>query len=459
MHLRIITLFILFSLLFVCIIPCGAEEETMEATLTFKPLRFEEDYSSSKNSLKFIPLNENKDMYLSVGGSIRERIETFDYYKWGQGPQTSTPYLLQRYTLHSDYHLNSEFRAFVELKSGLENGRKGGPRPVDEDQLDLSQGFAEWSHQIQENEKITLRIGRQEFRFGSARLIANRDEANVQRSLDAADFIMNLEHWRIDSFFGKLDQTNVGIFDDSFDPNTVLWGVYSAGPFLPNGGIDLYYLGLMRNQIKFVRGAGNETRHSVGTRVWGNSKPLDYDFEFSYQFGTFGLGTIQAWELASDTGYTFEEVPLYPRLSLKTSMASGDHDPTQTKLQTFDPIFPKGCYFDQMDLIGPSNILSVDPTLTLKLSKEFILKGDWNWMWLDDVHDGLYNNALTIMAKSKSASPNDVGNSMSGKLIWKLNPHLSFNLVYVHFTPGTFLQNSNLTENIHYGALTGAYKF
>jgi hypothetical protein len=35
-------------------------------------------------------------------------------------------FLLQRYMLHSDWHLGKSFRVFVQLKSGLEDSRAGG---------------------------------------------------------------------------------------------------------------------------------------------------------------------------------------------------------------------------------------------------------------------------------------------------------------------------------------------
>jgi len=53
----------------------------------------------------------------------------------GPGPQDNNGYLLQRYMLHTDLHFGPNFRFFGQLKSGLENGRTGGPRPADEDKL------------------------------------------------------------------------------------------------------------------------------------------------------------------------------------------------------------------------------------------------------------------------------------------------------------------------------------
>ena len=45
--------------------------------------------------------------------------------------------------LHTDWHLGPHFRAFVQLKSGLESSRTGGPRPIDEKKLDFEDAFFE----------------------------------------------------------------------------------------------------------------------------------------------------------------------------------------------------------------------------------------------------------------------------------------------------------------------------
>ena len=42
-----------------------------------------------------------------------------------------------------DIHYGKHVRTFVELKSGLNSFRFGGPRPIDEKKLDFQAGFLE----------------------------------------------------------------------------------------------------------------------------------------------------------------------------------------------------------------------------------------------------------------------------------------------------------------------------
>ncbi len=64
--------------------------------------------------------------YLTIGGEVREEWERIGNDNWGQQPLMNG-YLLQRYMLHVDTRYGRYFRTFVQLKSGLELFRAGGP--------------------------------------------------------------------------------------------------------------------------------------------------------------------------------------------------------------------------------------------------------------------------------------------------------------------------------------------
>ncbi len=101
----------------------------------------------------------------------------------------------------------------------------------------------------------------------------------------------------MDGFATKPAQTRQYVFDDGPDNDKGLWGAYTVFPVpvLPEGNMDIYYIGLFRRQAQFDQGSARETRHSVGTRLWRTKKPLDYNFEFVFQWGALvvaisGLG-------------------------------------------------------------------------------------------------------------------------------------------------------------------------
>jgi Alginate export len=154
----------------------------------YRLLRYEEDYShlcdkvrgearkpapgdanGAHNDLwdavKCLPLGPER--YLSMGGELRIQYERYDGLGWGAATDDRNGYLLQRYMLHGDLHAGRHVRAFLQLKSGLENGRLGGPRPVDQDVLDLHQEFVDLAAG-RNQPRFTLRVGRQA-RYGEGR--------------------------------------------------------------------------------------------------------------------------------------------------------------------------------------------------------------------------------------------------------------------------------------------------
>src|SRR5205085_2227074 len=115
----------------------------------------------------------------------------------------SRGYLLGRYMLHADAHFGEHLRVFTQLKSGLEEGRNGGPRPTDEDKLDLNQLFVDGKMAWHEKDSFIMRLGRQEMAYGSSRLISFRESPNVRRSFDGARGMLSLGSLRADVFAVK----------------------------------------------------------------------------------------------------------------------------------------------------------------------------------------------------------------------------------------------------------------
>jgi hypothetical protein len=329
--------------------------------------------------VKYVPLNASGNSYLSLGGEARERYEYSNHSNWGQGPQDDNGYLLQRYLLNAGLSIGRHVRFFSEL----ENGREGGPRSIDKNELDFFQAFLDVKADWGGNGNLVLRSGRQELSYGSQRIISVRKGPNVLRSFDGFRAMYRGRGIQVDAFATQPVETEPYVFDDSTDPSLRLWGVYSVLPLplVPEGNADLYYIGFCNRHARFDQGNGRETRHSVGTRLWRTAKPLDYNFEFIYQWGSFGDGHIQAWTAASDTGYSFGSLPLRPRLGLKADITSGDKDPNDPDLQTFNPLFPKGAYFGEDGLLGPANHIDLNPSVDLHLGGNVTSSTNCDFFW------------------------------------------------------------------------------
>lgn len=222
-------------------------------------------------SLQSLGQERTDSTYISFGGDVRYQYFLFKNEEWGAAPADRDGYILMRYLGHADLHMGKHFRTFVQLQSSLAGGKEKPPSPVDENQLDLHQAFIDLKLK-----KFTLRIGRQEFSFGSQRLVSVREGPNNRQAFDAID----LQYGKSHLFFSHYVLSKQKIFDDKFDHHTKFWGLYMVFKHL-----DLYYLGLQKGSTAFDDGTGKELRHSVGTRAFNKTSRWQYDFEAVYQWG------------------------------------------------------------------------------------------------------------------------------------------------------------------------------
>src|SRR5882762_10085188 len=77
-----------------------------------------------------------------MGGEAREIWEQIGNDNWGQ-QLFMNGYFNQRYMFYFDVHYGTHVRSFVELKSGLNSYRIGGPRSIDEKKLYFQTAFRE----------------------------------------------------------------------------------------------------------------------------------------------------------------------------------------------------------------------------------------------------------------------------------------------------------------------------
>jgi len=436
----------------------------------YKYLRADEDYGYLRNpacrsepldALKYIPLKSAPEWFVSLGGEIRENVEYFSNPRWSAKLQDPA-YLLQRYMAHSDLHLGERFRIFTQLKSGLESNRAGGPRLIDEDKLDINQAFLDLTLYAGGKNSLILRTGRQELAFGSRRYISAREGPNVRQTFDGVRLAFSSDRWTVNILATKPVQSKLGIFDDAPDSSQTFWGLYASRPLTPavtGFHLDLYYLGLDRKRARFVQGTAREQRHSVGTRLWGKRSSWDEDFELIYQLGRFNDGAIQAWSVESETGYTFTSRPARPRLALKADSASGDRNPNDKDLQTFNPLFPRGLYHQLVDLNGHVNFIDLDPTLVLHPFARWSLTVDWDFFWRESVGDGLYGVGGFLIRQGSKSRARYVGSQPSLIGEWRVQRHLTAVFIYTHFTPGTFLKQTGPGRTVNYGSVWLDFKF
>ena len=435
----------------------------------YRLMRYDEDWSpladSSRRSdwldnLKYIPLG-SPGWFFTLGGEIREKFELLDQPGFGTGPEDRTGYLPQRYLLSSDFHLGSHIRFFTELQSGLEDGRKGGPRPTDLDRLDLHQAFLDWRVSGAESQGITLRIGRQELAFGSGRLIAPAEGLNLRRSLDGAR--VNVKKGKIDFNASalRLVVPKPGIFDNVPDHSQTLWGAgfIMPRPFWKIANIGVYYLGFDNKRAIFAKGIGREIRETFGAHIWKRNGPWDYDDEGLFQTGSFRGAPSRAWALSEDGGYTFG-LPLHPRLGLRADATSGDRGHAHRALGSFDPLFSAvPVWSGPSALLGGTNLIDLTPSVRMRLTSALGLTLESSTFWRESRFDSAYTAFNTPLRPPDPAASRYLATAPSATVSWQATRHSFYSIIYTHFFTGGYFEKEPPGRNVNYLAAWISYRF
>jgi hypothetical protein len=426
------------------------------------PTRYDEHYPRP-DPLKHIPLDPRGDAYLTLGGEVRLRHESYVKNNFGTGPQDDDGYLWLRVMPYADLHAGQHLRFFGELISAFEFGDDFGLTPIDENRADLLQGFAELHAP---DNAFTLRAGRQMLRYGSERLISVRYGPNVPRSFDAILARVVTSRWKVDAFYARPAANSPGEFDDRTSESRSLWSLYATAALPELGrhaGVDVYYIGSLDRDAEFTQGDGRDLRHTLGVRLFGRRGDFDFDVEAFYQFGTFdgpdGDGAISAYSVAADVGYTFSGVPLSPRLELKLNTISGDDDRDDATLQTFNPLYPRGKYFGELALLGPSNLFNIHAAASVELSERLELELASVFYWRASRGDGIYDPGGSVLRDDPDADARFIGTQLELSANYTFSRELELSATAGVFLPGRYLDETGEHECVYFVGLELLYRF
>lgn len=222
--------------------------------------------------------------------------------------------------------------------------------------------------------------------------------------------------------------------------------------------IDLYYIGYSNREKGYASGSAEELRHSIGTRIWHQSRTWSYDFEALYQFGSFGDDQIHAYTASLDLNYTFNDVKLQPTAGFKTEIISGDQDNSDGELNTFNPLFPRGAYFGLAALIGPANLIDFHPTISIKPHALLEISADYDVFWRYSTNDGIYGpNVVLIYGSNSPAS--FIGHQVGLAAEYKPNPFMKLTPEVMWFVPGGYLKDVSPGKEVLFAAFTAQFKF
>jgi hypothetical protein len=429
-------------------------------SLTFKTLRFDEDYSWLRNDSiwsfysRIKHLSFGRQVYLSVGGDARYQYFKIENEDWGETPESSDGFLLARHLLYANLQVGRNWRIFGQLQSGVTAGKQV-VNSVDENILELHQIFFDYRFNLTSSSRVVVRLGRQEIRYGGQRLVSVRNGPNTRQSFDGISSSISLPNTTLDFFSHYLVRSQRGAFNDDFSSAVKMWGSYMTRMNVPIfGNLDAYYIGFQKPHSQLDDGVGRELRHSFGTRVWKNKGRLKYDVELVFQGGKLADSRISAWTVSFNTSYTFEQSKLTPQFGLKTELISGNRRYDDMMVETFNPLFPSGAYFGLAAPFGPSNLFDVHPSIALSLSSKLTWYLDYDVFWRMEKSDGIYTNNNMLIYTGRDNSHQFIGQQFSTDFLYSICAFASAQAEFKWFDAGQFLKAAGQGKDILFFAFT-----
>ncbi|AYG64628.1 MULTISPECIES: alginate export family protein [unclassified Rhizobium] len=416
-----------------------------------KSNRWQEDWSvlavpalrtEPLDSLKYLPLSSgDPGTYVSFGVNLRDRFETNNAPSFGIGGIARDNYVIQRAQFHIDLHLFDDWQIFTQFEDDRAFGKES-VGPADADKMDLRLAFVSYSHDFDAG-TFKARVGRQDFAFDLQRFVSSRDGPNVRQSFDAVWADWETGPWRFIGFVSQpVQYRNDEAFDDTSNGDFRFSTLRVERQVLGTNELSAYYSLYQKRNAHYLDGSGDEDRHIFDTRFAGSSNGLDWDLEGMGQVGSVGDKDIRAWAIGARGGYTFEDASWTPRLGLQFDMASGDHNPGDGTVGTFNPLFPNGYYFTLAGYTGYANLIHLKPSITVKPTDKMTLMAAVGLQWRQTTADAIY-----VQPNQPLAGTAGRGGAWSGaygqiRLDYAFNANLTGAIEAVHYEIGDAIRRA-----------------
>lgn len=377
-------------------------------------------------------LNRDMPQWLRLGAQMRLRSE--GEHGIGYVEDNDHDYLLQRYRFSVGIRPVTGLQFFGEVQDAraawLPNQGSGI-----KDRLDLRQA---WVGIGTENKLWDLRVGRQRLAFGSERVIGASEWGNTARVFDAARLALHRGHDRVDIFASSVVAADTDHWDHHQQGNNLHGAYASIGSLLPGSQLEPYVL------FRTNHNAGGLHTWTEGMRSAGAvHKDWRYEAELIKQTGSVGPRHLSAWAGTLQGQRLLRTLRWQPTLMAEGNYATGDKDPKDAVVNTFDQLYPTnhGIY-GIADQVGRRNNKNLRGGVWLHPEKWLTLKTELHSFWLASRYDSLYafNGAALVPAVAGGAASTDVGRELDLLSEIKLSRHYDIGLQYGHMFPGEFLK-------------------
>jgi hypothetical protein len=331
-----------------------------------------------------------------ISGEIRTRIEGRDNADFNSERLDGAIFVLNRMRIGISREFEHGVNVFVQLQDSRLWGEEGSSLGA-LDAIDLHQAYFEIENVA--GLPVDVRIGRQEFAFGSERLIGKFDWHNTGRAFDAARIIVGPETQNLHLWMAQVRDFNA----PAIGRNQEFGGAYFSSQKILPGTFDAYalfffdernYNALADLDVPVERseaGSKHLTLWTFGGRLETTpAQNWQVEIEGTYQLGNRGPLDIRAYGYAVESEYSFAAIAK-PKLLAGYTFGSGDSNRNDSKIETFSNLFPdRHSFLGAMDYASWSNISAFYFGGAIQPSKDFEIGVKFYFISLSDDDDALY---------------------------------------------------------------------
>ena len=339
-------------------------------------------------------------------------------------------------------------RFFVETQDSRIGWRApGSENSTTEDPLDLRQAWVELGPE--RDGPVKLRLGRQMIRFGGERLFGERRWSNLSPTWDAARLTLSRGASAVDVFSMSMTEPDRG-FDRPFPadgPGNVHGAYGSLGWVIPRASVEpyLFYVARPRNGAEQDFGPDSGA-WSGGVRIAGEAgQGWRYEAEWTEQRGHARRTVLRGGMGAVQVSYGKQTWPWATRIYGEHEYASGDHDPNDRRITTYDSLFTaRRLHLGLINYVGRRNVRAWQTGVETHPRDSVRLRVDAHGFWLASRMDGLYSpdGTVAVAAPSGGAGSSRAGEELDFTLLWAPSRHWELDAGAMRFFSGPFVRQA-----------------
>ena len=370
------------------------------------------------------------------GAELRTRAETRN--GGGDDPTREDAFTTTRLRFDATLRPTRQVRVYVEAQDSRVQGLAPGRNSRGfEDPGDIRQGYVALGH---EDGPLTLYVGRRELSFIDQRIIGFRKWSNTSPAWDGSALVLR----RGKDSVNLLAVTQVDLADGFDPPSRTRW-VYGAAGVIGSGlgghQLEPFYF-TSRRPVNLDSNLGGVLR-TAGSRLSGMlADAWDYQVIVAGQGGRISNYRQRAWMGVWALGKTLERRPMRPRLGVEWSYASGDDDPQDDRIGTFDTLFPAPHrIYGEQDVVGLRNLRALKTGVELHPRRDWQVNVDFLDFRLASRNDGLYRINFVTQAHAPlgGASSAHIGSEMDLVIRYAPMPKVDLSFGVSRFMAGKFV--------------------